>query len=191
MCTYSSQVAESNQLFVEQLDGLEEDLHRQIKQSSLSLSAHLRQDDDCLERLAAASVHTSDYSDQGTTERVGQLTSKLSEFSELVIKHRLNRIYLQLLQHNVNQNIQQHEHLDESELERDLQSLYVEIPDVAAMWAAQEFQDPFLRSVARQHSTATYRERMVLEDVCEDNLGRYLRGTSDTQTDDIGRSADV
>lgn len=160
-----SQVEESSQSLAAQLRLLEEGLHSQVKQVPLSARGRLGQDDGCLQQLAAAAVGDADDG-QDLTAKVDQLTAKLSDFTRQELENRLNRIYLEQLSDAEGDGIFQHGEFDESQLEQDLKSLYVEISDVAAMSAAQGFKAPLLHAITEQQNRKQAEARIVLSDVC-------------------------
>jgi hypothetical protein len=167
----SLQVEESNQALASQLSELAEGLQGAINLAEPAASAYLRRDDRYLEELAAVSVLDADDGKELKT-KVDQLTAKMSELTREEIECRLNRIYLQHL--FMKEAGSRHERGErdeleqqELELEQDLKSLHVEIPDVAEMTTFQGFKAPLLRAFAEQQSGKNDRARTVLEDVCE------------------------
>lgn len=84
-------------------------------------------------------------------DTVERLTAMLSRMVAEELQIRLDRTYLESLQestNHVNGNGTGNEELEDAEgLEQDLKSLYMEIPDVAAMYVAQKYKEPLVRAV--------------------------------------------
>lgn len=89
-----------------------------------------------------------------STETVERLTGMLARMVGEELQVRLDRIYLESLQegpknyHGDGTGIQTAE--EAAVLEQDLESLYAEIPDVAAMYVAQKYSEPLLRAVREE-----------------------------------------
>lgn len=163
--TNSFQVEDSYQALTLELDELEEGLRDQINQSGSLLSSYLRQDDYTLQRLAADSVLDVDNEHVSTT-KVENLTAKLSAVICEEFQFRLNRVYLQHLVEGTDDQDHDQIGLEEQELETDLDSLHVEISDVAAMSIFQDFKAPLLRTLADEQNKKTSHAQAVLERVC-------------------------
>jgi hypothetical protein len=166
----SLQVDESNQALASQLSELAEGLQGTINLVESAASAYLRRDDELLEELAAFSVFDADDGKELNT-KVDQLSAKMSELTREEIECRLGRIYLQHL--SVKEAGSNHEpgeqdelEQQELELEQDLKSLHIEIPDVAEMATFQNFKAALLRALAEQQNRKNDRARTVLEGVC-------------------------
>jgi hypothetical protein len=158
-------VEESKQVLASQLQELDARLHTQSS-AILSLARdYVRYDDYALQKLAAAS--NVDVDDGKTLNiKAAKLTEKLGIFSCDEIQCRMDRVYLETVA--LGDAAQEHGHnaLDEQELEQDLKSLSVEIADVAAMSAFQEFQGPLLQTLGKHRNQRHNENRVVLEDVC-------------------------
>lgn len=176
-----SQIADHSQELNSQLQELEQGLQAQINQVESLLNHHLRRDDFFLQELAAASVLDVD-DENDMLARVTTLTAKLGDLTREEIQSRLDRTYLQHLIHQAGDldDDQSHLHL---ELEQDLDSLHVEIPDVAAMSAVQNYQSPLIQALVDQQRGKNMQAQSVLEDVCD--LILLFRSSSDelTRTD--------
>lgn len=157
---------EGNQSLALQLREVEDGLCSTINGISSSAIGYFRKDDDFLEKLGAMSVLEPDHG-KGLEARVAELTSTLSDLTREEIECRLNRTYLQHLTGNaVDRKQESNEHV-EAELEQDLQSLHVEIPDVAAMSIFQDFRAPLLRALADRQNRKNVEAQRVLEEVSD------------------------
>lgn len=101
--------------------------------------------------------------------KVGKLTARLSGLTREEIECRLDRVYLHELREKDTNRMHEQCELGEEELEEDLKSLHIEIPDVAAMSAFQEFKAPLLRAIAELQYLKNKKACNVLEEVCEQN----------------------
>jgi hypothetical protein len=160
-------VAENNQALASQLQEIEAGLGGTLDRLLPSATEYLHHDDHQLQKLA--SMTTLDADDgKDLRIKVTALTEKLSDLNREEIECRLNRVYLQRLAENAIENKHKQSELEEQELEQDLKSLHIEIPDVAAMSAEQEFKSPLLQALAEQQNRRNEQARNVLEDVCAD-----------------------
>lgn len=145
---------------------LEEGLQGQTKAAIASASHHLNHDDRWLQKLAAASALDMDDGKESKA-RVTSLTAKLSELTREEIQCRLNRVYLQRLMGSDQNGMLEQSELGEQELEQDLESLHVEITDVAAMSVFQDFTAPMLAALAEHQNKKNEEARSVLENVLD------------------------
>lgn len=155
---------EDNQSLNLQLREVEDGLRSTINSVSSSAASYFRNDDDCLQNLGAVSVLNFDDG-KALEARVAELTSTLSDLTREEIECHLNRTYLQCLTENVVERKRESNDYNEAELEQDLKSLHVEIPDVAAMSIFQDFQTPLLRALADQQNKKHAKAKGLLEDV--------------------------
>lgn len=160
-----SQVEEWTQALTLELNELEEGLRGTLSQILSSASNHLYHDNRHLQTLAAVSVLDADDGED-LRVRVAQLTEKLTELDREAIECRLNRIYMQELARNDADRHCEQSQLVEHELENDLKSLHVEIPEVAVMAVAQGFKTPLFQALAERQTGRDAQARSQLEDVC-------------------------
>jgi hypothetical protein len=87
-------------------------------------------------------------------ETVERLAGTLARIVAEELQVRLDRIYLESLHGGLNNDKGDGAGLQTAEeaavLEQDLESLYAEIPDVAAMYVAQKYSEPLLRAVREE-----------------------------------------
>jgi hypothetical protein len=87
-------------------------------------------------------------------ETVERLAGTLARIVAEDLQVRLDRIYLESLHGGLNNDKGDGAGLQTAEeaavLEQDLESLYAEIPDVAAMYVAQKYSEPLLRAVREE-----------------------------------------
>jgi hypothetical protein len=173
-------VKEDHEAITTQLKKLKEGLRRTIDQIPSSATECLRQDDYQLQKLTALSALDADDGKELRT-KVAQLTAKLTDMKREEIECRLDRVYLGRLAQEDGDRHQEQNKLEEQEeqLEQDLNSLHVEIPDVAAILVSQEFEAPLLRALSKKQNEENNRTRMVLEDVGFPNLVQLTRCRAD------------
>ena len=157
-------MADSYQALTFDLRELEEGLRIHIDGVESLLSSYLRRDDHTLQRLAADSAPDVD-NENGSTTKVENLTTKLGAIICEELQYRLERIYLQHLVKGADDQDGDRIGLDEAEWEQDLDSLHIEIADVAAMSIFQEYKAPLLRALADQQNKKNSQARAVLEGV--------------------------
>lgn len=88
-------------------------------------------------------------------DTIGRLTASLSRMVAEELQIRLDRTYLESLceqpdQPNETSDLPMDE--DAARLKQDLQSLYAEIPEVAAMYVTQKYGDPLVRAVREEEA---------------------------------------
>lgn len=167
--TASVQVEENNQALASQLQELEEGLRRTLHQVPPSATEYLLHDDHQLQELASVPALDA-VDDKEVRVKIAALTEKLGDLNREEIECRLNRVYLQQLAEKGVERKPKQSELEGQELEQDLKSLHIEIPDVAAMSAVQDFKAPLLRALAEQQKRRNDQARTVLEDVCDLDL---------------------
>ncbi|RPA93143.1 hypothetical protein L873DRAFT_1855405 [Choiromyces venosus 120613-1] len=150
------------------------DLKQYMKESAIDaegVNKMLESDDRVLARLErlAGGVIVGDDGDDGkeVVERVTALSTnafhRLSTLSATALKTRLDRIFLEVAgSHNAENNDPEAE-----ELQKDLESLYAEIPSVAEMAAEQEFLQPVLDEVHRGRMKASEGLRLGGTYICD------------------------
>jgi len=158
-------VEETNEALALQLQEIEAGLGREFDRLLSSATESLRFDDHELQNLASlASLETDNGKE--LEAKVTALTEKLGELNREEIECRLNRVYLQGLAEKAAKNKYKQGELGEKELEQDLKSLHIEIPDVAAMSVVQEFKSPILQALTKQQNRRNDQAQHMLEDVC-------------------------
>ncbi|KAF7511288.1 hypothetical protein GJ744_004853 [Endocarpon pusillum] len=157
-------VEEKTQALALELTKAEEGLRGTLSQIPALAADYLHHDDSHLQTLTAISAIDADHGND-LRVRVTQLTEKLSQLDREAIECRLNRVYLQqLARHDADQCCGQSQ-LIEHEVEKDLKSLHVEIPDVAIMAVAQCFRTPLLQALAKRQTGRDAQARSQLEDI--------------------------
>ena len=167
------QVEEKTQALTIELKEAEEGLRGTLNRIP-SLAADYLHNDDChLQSLTAISAVDADHGND-LRVKVAQLTEKLSQLDREAIECRLNRVYLQqLARHDADRCFEQSQ-LIEHEVESDLKSLHVEIPDVAIMAVVQCFKTPLLQALAERQIGRDAQARSQLEDVCALNNCAFM-----------------
>jgi hypothetical protein len=168
-------VEENNEALALQLQEIEAGLGRELDRLLFSTTESLRFHDHELQRLASmASLEADDGKE--LEAKVTALTEKLIDLNREEIESRLNRVYLQRLAEKATENKDKQGELEEEELEQDLKSLHIEIPDVAAMSVVQEFKSPLLQALTKQQNRRNDQERNILEDVRTVDVGSSGNG---------------
>lgn len=158
------QVEEKTQALALEVKEAEEGLRGTLNQIPSLAADYLHHDDSHLQTLTAISAIDAGHGND-LRERVTQLTEKLSQLDREAIECRLNRVYLQQLARPDADRCSEQSKLLEHEVEKDLKSLHVEIPDVAIMAVAQCFKTPLLQALAEKQREKDGQARRQLEDV--------------------------
>ncbi|KAG0634060.1 hypothetical protein HOY80DRAFT_1025974 [Tuber brumale] len=146
------------------------DLKQYMKESAVDVEGvnkMLESDDRVLarlERLAGGVIVGGDGDDgKEVVERVTALVKKLSILSATALKTRLDRIFLEVAGSHNSENSDP----EVEELQKDLESLYAEIPSVAEMAAEQEFLQPVLDEVHKGRMKASEGLRLGGKYICD------------------------
>jgi Ulp1 family protease len=158
-------VEENHEALSLRLQELEVGLGRELDQLLSSAAESLRSDDHELQELASL-VSLEPDDEKELEAKVTALTEKLIDLNREEIECRLNRVYLQGLAEQAAENKYKQDELEEKELEQDLKSLHMEVPDVAAMSVVQEFKSPLLQALTKQQNRRNEKARHMLEEVC-------------------------
>ncbi|CUS13648.1 unnamed protein product [Tuber aestivum] len=146
------------------------DLKQYTKESAVDVEGvnkMLESDDRVLARLErlAGGVIVGDGGDDGkeVIGRVTALVKKLSTLSATALKTRLDRIFLEVAGSHISENNDP----EAEELQKDLESLYAEIPSVAEMAAEQVFLQPVLDEVHKGRMKASSGLRLGGTYICD------------------------
>ena len=100
-------------------------------------------------------------------DTVQRLTANLSSMLAEELQTRLDRTYLESLQKAVSDETEAAE--DVGDLEEDIRSLYIEIPDVADMYVTQKYGEPLVKAVREEE-----RRRKAVASLHTDKISSQL-----------------
>jgi hypothetical protein len=101
--------------------------------------------------------------DASTVKRTNHLIAMLSDYVAEEIHYRLDRLYLETLR--ADSNSSSLDGATSTALEEELESLYPEIELLAEMSTRQQFHEPILRELQREHGQLRMASQEKLEQV--------------------------
>lgn len=132
-----------------------------------SLSAQLKSDDKALAALdTLVSGVKSNRNDASVIKQSTDLSAILANYSAEEIHYRLDRIYLQATQGEIPDHEQDASDAETiAALKEELESLYPEIEVLAELSTKQQFYEPILREIHREHSQLRAASQQRMEEV--------------------------
>jgi hypothetical protein len=167
------QLGEETEAFASSLTLATEDASHVRNTTGEHLAQRLHEDDRKLEALQKLMLPCRGGMDPeiDTNQKASRLVKKLVDFTCEEIRCRLDRIYLeQLREAGGHENgIEDDLSVQEVSLTGDLETLYAEIRDVAAMSVSQEFEHPLLHS--RQENSQRHK---ASEDLAHQSVSHLI-----------------